>query len=74
MKRIDTMKKEEKAAYFKTLKLAIVYGKFEFVCCDLDCKDCPIVLTQSIKSCTEEKTAEEWIAWAEEELEYDIDI
>lgn len=60
------MTNEAKAAYFKTLELAKVYGKYEFVCPALDCKDCPFSVRKCVES-FEEKTAEEWIAWAEEE-------
>lgn len=67
MKRIDTMTKEAKAVYIKSLEIAHVYGKSEFECGILECEYCPFIVNDE-NSCTDEKTEEEWIAWAEEEV------
>lgn len=67
MKRIDTLTEEAKAVYLKALELAKVYGRSEYECGILDCAVCPFN-NKHASSCIESHTADEWRAWAEEEV------
>lgn len=66
MKRFDTLTKEAKAKYSKTLEVAKVRGISDFRCGVLNCALCPF--DHERNSCYQYRTLEEWQDWAIEEV------
>ena len=77
MKRIETMTDEAKSVYRQALERATYYGDSIFDCLDKDserlkCSQCPF-FSREEEGCVPNgsrlyRTAEEWRAWAEEEV------
>lgn len=75
MRRYDTFTPKAKTAFERTLKYAQHFGKTLFICNEsdfhLNCKQCPMykLVNGFTAPCAyNPKTAEEWLAWANEEV------
>lgn len=74
MRRYDTFTPKAKQAFLRTVELAERIDKSVFICSStkysLDCEQCPYVMDCRANSWIKRsKTASEWIAWANEEIE-----
>lgn len=75
MRRYDTFTRGVKTAFFHTFEIAEHNGASRFVCeamqYSLPCKYCPFDNSDIHKMCLgiRARTASEWLAWAEEEVE-----
>lgn len=73
MKRYDTLTPKAKTAFLRTVEIAKVIGNTNFVCESLEynlhCYDCPCLINDTCVPIR--KTASEWLAWANKEVEED---